>query len=132
VTDEQYLYILYFGCGAVGFGAAIFIAAFLARPNRQATQGPPLEHLGKFLRRALPTWLVMMVLLAFISVSYIECRSYAEVVADRPYLIDKAQEQAFRMAIFLAIALTTYAVILLLFLWARARAQWHTNKHQNQ
>ncbi|MHC4186285.1 MAG: hypothetical protein ACYSR4_10180, partial [Planctomycetota bacterium] len=60
------------------------------------------------------------VLLAFMTVSYMECRTYEEVVADRDYLIDKTQEQLYRMSVWLAVALTTYAAVLMLFLWARA------------
>jgi hypothetical protein len=59
------------------------------------------------------------VLLAFMTVSYMECRTYEEVVADRDYLIDKTQEQLYRMSVWLAVALTTYAAVLMLFLWAR-------------
>ncbi len=43
------------------------------------------------------------------------------IVADRPHLIHKTQEQASRMLLFLPIVLTAYAFGLILFLWARAR-----------
>jgi hypothetical protein len=132
VTNEQFLYISYFGAAVSGVGLAALTASILARPNRQATESPFLPQLGRFLRRALPPWLILTVLLGFISVSYMECRSYAEVVADRDYLIDKTQEQAYHMALCLAVGLMAYACVLVLFLWARARARRYRTQAQNQ
>lgn len=85
-----------------------------------------------YLRRVFPSWLVLAVLLAFMTVSYMECRTYEQVVADRDYLIDKTQEQLYRMSVWLAVALTIYAVVLMLFLWARAIVHRHYNRLQNQ
>ncbi|MHC4665788.1 MAG: hypothetical protein ACYS9T_07510 [Planctomycetota bacterium] len=68
-----------------------------------------------YLRRVFPWWLVLAVLLAFMTVSYMEFRTYEQVVADRDYLIDKTQEQLYRMSVWLAVALTIYAVVLMLF-----------------
>jgi len=134
VTNEQYLYISYFVAAAGGVGLATLTAIILARPNRQATEGQILPKLGRFLRRAFPSWLVLMVLLAFVSVSYIDCahENYSKVVADRDHLVNKTQEQVFQMSIYLSIALMSYAVVLMLFLWARARAQRYHKQAQNQ
>jgi cytochrome bd-type quinol oxidase subunit 2 len=135
VTNEQYLYISYVVAAAAGIGLAILTAIILARPNRQATEGKVLPKLGKFLRRAFPSWLILMVLLAFISVSYIDCEhtNYAKVVASRDHLVNKTQEQVFQMSIYLSIALMSYAIVLILFLWARARTQrYHKKQARNQ
>ena len=132
MTNEQYLYISYFAAAAAGVGLAALTAIILAYPNRLATESHLLPQLGKFLRRAFPSWLVLMVLLGFMSVSYTECRTYTEVVADRNYLIDKTQQQLYRMSICLAVALMAYAVVSMLFLWARARAQRHHKQIENQ
>lgn len=132
MTNEQFLYISYFGAAVGGIGLAVLTAIILARSARQATESHFVPQLGRFLRRALPPWLILTVLLGFISVSYMECRSYAEVVADRDYLIDKTQEQAYHMSLCLAIALMAYAFVLVLFLWARARAQRYHKQAQTQ
>lgn len=125
MTNEQYLYVSYFAAAVGGIGLAALTAIILAHPHRQATEGPILPKLGKLLRRVFPSWLILTVLLGFISVSYIDCAhdNYAAVVADRDHLVSKTQEQVHLMSICLAVALTTYAVVLTLFLWARARAQ---------
>ena len=132
MTNEQYLYISYFGAAAGGIVLAALTAIILARPHRRITEAPAPIKLGKFLRRAFPSWLLLAVLLGFISVSYMECRTYAEVVADRYYLVDKTQQQVYRMSICLAVALMSYTAVLILFLWARARAQRHHNEMQNK
>lgn len=130
MTNEQFLYVSYFAAVAGGVGLAVLTAVILAGPNRQATGGKLLPKLGKFLIRAFPSWLVLMVLLAFISVSYIDCahENYAEVVADRDHLVNTTQQQISQMSIYLSIALMSYAAVLILFLWARARAQLYRSE----
>jgi len=125
MANEQYLHVSYFAAVASGVGLAILMEIILARPHWEATEGQVLHKLGKFLRRAFPSWLILMVLLGFASVTYFDCghTTYAEIVADRAHLTHKTQEQVFSMSICLAIALTTYAVIMVVFLWARARTQ---------
>lgn len=131
MTNGQFLYLSYFAAAAGGIGLAVLTAIALARPNRQATEDKFLHQLGRFLRRVFPFWLILMVLLAFISVNYMECRSYTEVIADRDYIIDKTQQQVYRMSICLAIALMAYAVVLLLYLLACARVRRHNNERQS-
>lgn len=131
MTNEQFLYLSYFAAAAGGIGLAVLTAIALARPNRQATEDKFLPQLGRFLRRVFPFWLILMVLLAFISVNYMECRSYTEVIADRDYIIDKTQQQVYRMSICLAIALMAYAVVLLLYLLACAKVRRHNNERQS-
>jgi len=132
VTNEQYLHVSYFAAAVGGVALATLTAAMLAHPHRQATQGQLLPKLGRFLRRAFSPWLILTVLLGFMSVSYMECRTYDQVVADRSYLVDKTQQQIHRMALSLAIALMAYAAVLLLFLWARARARWYSDRTEKQ
>ena len=130
MTNEQYLHISYFVAAAGGAGLAVLMAIILACPNRQATKAKTLPELGRFLRRAFPSWLILMVLLGFISVSYIDCEhtNYSKVVADRNHLVDITQQQVSRMSIDLGIALMSYLVVLMLFLWACARAQRYLDK----
>lgn len=127
MTNEQLLHISYFASAAVGVGLAVITALILARPHRLATAGTVLRKLGSILRRVLPSWLVLAALLGFMSVSYFDCghSDYAAIVADRPHLIDKTQEHLSRMSLYLAVALTAYGFVLVLFLWARARRMRH-------
>ena len=102
---------------------AVVTVLILAGANRLATAGPVAKKLGTILRRVFPTWLILAVLLGFMSVSYFDCghNSYAGIVADRPHLVSRTHEQASAMLLYLAIALVVYGFILMLFLWARAR-----------
>ena len=123
MTDEQYLYVSYFAAIAVGLFFAAVTAVILVRPHYRATAGIAVKKLGAILRRVFPVWLVLAVLLGFMSVGYFDCghSSYESIVTDRPHLISKTQEHASHMAMYLAIAVTAYGFVLILFLWARAR-----------
>ena len=123
MTNEQYLHVSYFSAAAAGLALAVITAAVLAGPHRQATAGAAIRKLGAILRRALPTWLVLAVLLGFASVSYIDCshENYAKVVADREHLIRKTQEQASSMMLYLAVTIGAYGFVLVPLLWARMR-----------
>lgn len=123
MTNEQYLQVSYFASAAAGVGLAVVTSLILARPHRAATAGAVLRKLGSILRRALPTWLVLTVLLSFMSVSYFDCghSDYAAIVGDRPHLVERTQEQLSRMLLCLAIAVAAYGFVLMLFLWGRAR-----------
>jgi len=120
VTNVQYLHLSYFAALAGGLSVATLILAILAGPNREATTAPLLLPFGRFLRRLLPSWLLLAVALGFISVTYFDCshETYDQIVADRGHLIDKSQEQTVSMSVALAIAVTCYAVALALFSWA--------------
>lgn len=124
MTNEQYLEVSYFVAAAAGVIVAAGTAMFLARPNYLATAGAALHKLGVILRRLLPTWLLLAVLLGFMSVSYMDCshHTYGEVVADRPHMIATSKEHAHRMLLFAAVALTVYGFVLGAFLLARARS----------
>jgi hypothetical protein len=110
---------MYFGAAAGGVILAACTALLLNKPLRQALQ---TLQIAKFFNRLLPFWLILTVILGFISVNYLECRSYAEVVNDRQYIIEKSQDLVFRMAFVLKIALFVYAVILIPQLYAAAKS----------
>ena len=122
MTNEQYLYVSYFAAATVGVAGAIIMAVILSRPHREATSGatPPF---GCLLRRAFPSWLILAVLLGFMSVTYVDYNhsDYAAVVADRDHLYEKTREQTAAMALYLAGMLVVYGFVLMFFLWARAR-----------
>lgn len=124
VTNEQYLYVSYFLAAGAGLCLAGVTMLILARPHFLATAGAVAGRLGAVLRRFLPIWLVLAVLLGFMSVSYFDCghTTYEQIVADRHHLIDRTHAHASRMALYLAIALSAYGFVMVLFLWARARS----------
>ena len=94
VTNEQYLYVSYFVAAGAGITAAAVMIVWLGRTHREATGGAAAKGLGIVLRRAFPTWLVLAVLLGFMSVTYYDCGhdSYTAIVADREHLFHKTQE----------------------------------------
>ena len=124
VTNEQYLYVSYFVAAAAGITAAAVMILWLGRAHREATAGAATNVLGIVLRRAFPAWLILAVLLGFMSVTYFDCShgSYATIVEDRQHLIHKTQEQVTAMCRYLAVALVAYGFVVMLFLWARARS----------
>jgi mannose/fructose/N-acetylgalactosamine-specific phosphotransferase system component IIC len=126
VTNEEYLYVSYFVAAGIGVLLAIATATlWLRRSHRQATGGVvPATGLGRLLRRVFPTWLILAVLLGFASVTYFDCqhKDYASIVGDRQHLVLKTHEQAAAMSRALAIALTAYGFVLMLYLWSHARS----------
>jgi len=130
MTNESYLYVSYFAAIILGLVLAGVTWVILHGPHREATTAAKVKKLGSLMRRIFPSWLTLTVLLAFISVSYFDCShtNYTQIVADRDHLVDKTQEQVYRMLVWLAIALFSYCSLLVLFLWARARTQRLDNK----
>jgi hypothetical protein len=97
---------------------AVGTSLLLNKPLRQALQG---LQIAKFFNILLPVWLILTVILGFISVNYLQCREYSSVINDREYIIKRSQELVFRMAFMLKIALFAYAVIVIPQLWAVAK-----------
>jgi len=125
MTNEQFLYLTYFGATVGGVALAACTALLLDRSLRQALQS---GHVSKLLGRLFPTWLIMVTLLGFMSVSYMECKQYSDVISDRQYLIDKAQDIVYRMALALKIALFAYAIVVIPHLWSAAKSSWSDRK----
>ena len=131
VTNEQYLYVSYFVSAGAGITAAAVMILWLGRTHREAIGGAAAKRLGMVLRRAFPAWLILAVLLGFMSVTYFDCShgSYATIVEDRQHLIHKTQEQVGAMCWYLAVALVAYGFVMMLFLWARARSVRKNSAH---
>ena len=131
VTNEQYLYVSYFVAAAAGITAAAVMILWLGRAHREATAGAATNVLGIVLRRAFPAWLILAVLLGFMSVTYFDCShgSYATIVEDRQHLIHKTQEQVTAMCRYLAVAVVAYGFVMMLFLWARAKSNQKKSAH---
>jgi hypothetical protein len=131
VTNELYLYVSYFVAAAVGVVAAAMAALWLWLGQRQLLRAPQAGLLGRILRRIFPTWLILAVLLGFMSVTYYDCshESYDKIVAHRGYLENKTQEQAAAMARYLAVAILAYAFVLVPYLWSRSAPRKPDNTH---
>lgn len=123
MTNEHYLHVSYYAAAFVAVALAAATAAVLTAALKSAMAGPASRKLAVVLRRVFPAWLLLAVMLGFMSVSYFDCGhgTYASIVDDRPHLIGKTQEQGQAMLLYLAVGLTVYAFVLFLFLWARAR-----------
>ena len=122
MTNEQYLYVSYFAAVGVALGMVVVVTMILRRPHAEAL-GATTSRLGPMLRRVFPPWLILAVLMGFLSVSYFDCGhgTYESIVENREYLVRKTGEQTSAMARYLAAALTGYGLVMVLALWVRAR-----------
>ena len=113
MTDEQYLHVSYYAAAGGALCLAVVTALVLRGPARQAVGGL-LAAVGRTFRRALPAWLVLLVLFAFLSVSYFDCHhhSYQEVVQDRPHMIAVTHSQAWHVLTYLGVGVLAYGLAL--------------------
>jgi hypothetical protein len=120
--NEPYLTVSYFAAAAAGVVGAVVVALVLRKALRRALAvcTSPLAHL---LRRALPAWLILAVLLGFLSVTYFDCEhgSYETIVADREHLIGKTCEQGSTMSLYVAGGLVLFSLLVGLAIFAHAR-----------
>jgi hypothetical protein len=121
MDNERYLVVSYFAAAGIGVAAAVATALVLGGPIRRALAAA--APLGRLLRRALPAWLVLAVLLGFLSVTYFDChyKTYQDIVASRYHLVEKTFEQGSQMAVYLASALVAYGLALGIGLAVQAR-----------
>lgn len=122
MTNEPYLMVSYFAVAGAGVLAAVGIAFVLRKPLRHALASHATP-LGRILRRALPAWLILGVLLGFLSVTYFDCthESYAKIVADRGHLVSKTCEHGSAMSLYVAGGLVVFSLLVGLCLFAHAR-----------
>ena len=70
--------------------------------------------------RLFPVGLVLPALAGFLSVDYHGCgESYAKIIADRSYLVEKNQEQIVKACVFLMVALFVWGLLVLINLATR-------------
>lgn len=93
---------------------AAALTALLLRSRLGGAVSSLAKPIGRIMRRALPTWLILLVLFAFMSVSYLDCshHTYQQVVEDRRHMVNVTHNQLEDMAIFLAVGLLTFAMVL--------------------
>lgn len=113
MTNEAYLVFSYFAVAVGGVVLAGLTALWLAGPLRRAT-APLRGAIARLFRRALPAWLVLLVLGGFLSVSYIDCahQTYEAVVADRAHMQDVTANQARHVLTYLGIGLLSFSLAL--------------------
>ena len=123
MTNEQYLRVSYFAAAAIGLALAALTAWELRGPLRRALAGAA-RPLARIVRRALGVWLLLGVLLGFLSVSYIDCQhhDYREVVADRDHLVATTRAHAREMTGYLAAFALAYGLVVGAVLMGKARA----------
>jgi len=120
MNNEQFLIFSYFIVSAGVMAIALAVYAYLHRPLAGITRTFRNTHLGLVLKKLFPVGLVLPALAGFLSVDYYGCdRNYAQIIADRSYLINKNQEQISTACLFLLVALLVWGVIVLISLATR-------------
>lgn len=124
MTNERYLIVSYFAAAGAGVLLALVTAFVLSAPLAKAL-GHVARPLAAVFRRFLPSWLILAVLLGFLSVTYYDCshETYQKIVADRRHLVQKSFEQGSSMTQYLATALAAYGLVLGLSLLGGVRAK---------
>lgn len=123
MNNEQFLILSYFLVGALVLAIALAMHAYLRRPLAGIARAIPNRPLGLILRRLLALGLLLPALAGFLSVDYYSCKgSYAQIIADRSFLIEKNQEQISTACFFLMIALLAWGVVVLLSLAKSTRS----------
>ncbi len=123
MSNEQFLIYSYFVVGAFVMAIGLAVYAYLCRPLDGITGKFRSSQFGVILQRLFPVGLVLPALVGFLSVDYQACNtSYAKVVASRPYLINKNQEQIRAACLFLMLALLVWGVIVLAGLATRKQS----------
>ena len=117
MTNEQYLIVSYFACAALSVVAGILVYLYLRRPFSAVAESAPGKHLPAILKRLFPCGLLFPALLGFLSVSYQGCgKSYADIVADRNFLVAKNHEQISAILFYVVVAVLFWNLIALLIL----------------
>jgi len=120
MNNEQFLIFSYFIVCALVIAVALAVYAYLRHALAGMTQTFRNSHLGVILKELFPVGLVLPALAGFLSVNYRSCmESYATIIADRSYLVERNQEQVMRACLFLMVALLVWGVLVLISLATR-------------
>ncbi len=116
MTNDQYLVVSYVFCAALSIAMGAVVYKFLRRPFAGVASAAPNRHLGSLLKRLFPVGMLFPALLGFVSVSYQSCdrQTYAKIVENRSYLVEKNQEQISSILVSLVIAVLVWDALILL------------------
>ncbi len=113
MTNDEYLVVSYIAARDLGIITVVTIALLMRRPLRLAVVGLA-GRIGLIARRVFPIWLMLLVLFAFMSVSYLDCshHNYQQVVAEKDYLVERTCLQTEHMMLWLAIGILAFSMAL--------------------
>ena len=116
MTNDQYLVASFVFCAALSIALGTVVYIFLRRPFAGIVGAAPNKHLGSLLKRLFPVGMLFPALLGFVSVSYQSCdrQTYAKIVENRSYLVEKNQEQISSILVSIVIAVLVWDVFILL------------------
>ena len=114
MTNEQYLVVSYFIVGLLSLGFALATYLWLRHSFIGVTQAVG-GKLSIVLRRLFFIGIIFPALVGFFSVSFRSCskQTYAQIIADRSYLVAKNQEQLSTSLSHIVIALLLWGLIIL-------------------
>jgi hypothetical protein len=126
MRNETYLIVCYVGAGVLCLGLAIAAYVCLRKSADKILGALDWKPWGGTLKRAFPASIVLFALSACLSVSYYGgCtgRTYAQVVSDRDYILQKNREQVSKTLEAVVYAVALWSVIMLLVLFGIQRGK---------
>jgi len=123
MSNEQYLIVSYSVMALLAAAAGWAAGVRLRAPMDNVVEVVRAELLP-FVRNVSPAGFILVAIAGFCSVSYRGCidhKTYAEIVADRSYLIDKNHQQAGASIAYLKWAVLAWCVFALIILVAQPK-----------
>lgn len=113
MTNEQYLITSYFTVGAICAALAVAVYMFLRNSFMGILRHMPLKHMSRILKRLFLIGIVFPALFGFLSVTFYSCSkdTYAKIIADRNYLIEKNKEEFSTSTSYIIVALFVWGVM---------------------
>ncbi len=127
MTNEHYLIASYFVVAAACMAVSFAVYTLLRRSFAAMTTVVPGGRLGNLLQRLFFIGIVLPGLAGFLSVTFYSCDkpTYQKIIADRPYLVAKNQEQLSASFSYIVIALLIWGFIAAASFWLQ-----HRNRNQ--
>ena len=116
MTNDTYLVVSYVVCAALSIALGALVYLFLRRPFAVVADAAPRKNLSSVLKRLFPIGFLFPALLGFVSVSYQSCdqQTYAKIVENRSYLVQKNQQQISSILFSIVVAILVWDVVILL------------------
>ena len=115
MSNEQFLIYSYFIVGAFVTAIGLAVYVYLRRPFGGITRKFRNSQLGIIFRRLFPVGIVLPALIGFLAVDYQLCGAkYADVVADRSFLVHENQHQIGFACFLLVLVLLVWGLIVLI------------------